>query len=80
MQFHCGHAIAIIVKANLSVYDFIPDVFKSFPYQTTYQENVRSVPIDDLITISTCHPPPSKIARGRAKKKRHCQVHYIDQQ
>ena len=62
MQFPCGHAIAIIVKANLSVYNFIPNVFKSFPYQTTYQENVQSVSIDDLIPICTCHPSLSKIA------------------
>ena len=74
-EIPCGHAVAVIAKRNLNVYEYCASFYKTETLKELYQENVRPLPHKDQWNLPqhlqiTVLPPKTTIPAGRPKKKR----------
>ncbi|XP_062103081.1 uncharacterized protein LOC133814091 [Humulus lupulus] len=74
-EMSCGHAVAVIAKRNLSVYDYCAKFYRTETLEALYQENAHPLPHKDewnllqhldIIVL----PPNATIPAGRPRKKR----------
>ena len=73
-EIPCGHAVAVIVKRNLNVYEYCASFYKTETLKALYQENVRPLPHRDQWNLPqhlqiTVLPQKTTILAGRPKKK-----------
>ncbi|XP_062113731.1 uncharacterized protein LOC133824770 [Humulus lupulus] len=74
-EMPCGHAIAVIAKRNLRVYDYCAKFYKIETLKVLYQENVHPLPHKDEWNLPqhldiVMLPPKETILAGRLRKKR----------
>ncbi|XP_062080024.1 uncharacterized protein LOC133784765 [Humulus lupulus] len=74
-EIPCGHAVAVIAKRNLSVYDYCAKFYRTEMLKALYQENVHPLPHKDEWNLPqdldiTVLPPNAIIPTGRPRKKR----------
>ncbi|XP_062080173.1 uncharacterized protein LOC133784922 [Humulus lupulus] len=71
----CGHAVGVITKRNLKVYDYCVKFYKTKTLKTLYQENIHHLPHKnewnllqhlDIVVLS----PKATIPTGRPRRKR----------
>ncbi|XP_062104286.1 uncharacterized protein LOC133815463 [Humulus lupulus] len=74
-EMPCGHAVAVIAKRNLGVYDYCAKFYKTETLKALYEENVHHLPHKnewnlpqhlDIVVL----PPKATIPAGRPRKKR----------
>ncbi|XP_062089253.1 uncharacterized protein LOC133795812 [Humulus lupulus] len=74
-EMPCGHAVAVIAKRNLGVYDYFAKFYKTEMLEALYEENVQPLPHKDEWNLPqhldiVVFPPKATIPAGRPKKKR----------
>ncbi|XP_062088748.1 uncharacterized protein LOC133795308 [Humulus lupulus] len=74
-EIPCGHAVAVIAKRNLSVYDYCAKFYRTETLKALYQENVHPLPHKDEWNLPQhldiiVLPPNATIPAGRPRKKR----------
>ncbi|XP_062104146.1 uncharacterized protein LOC133815306 [Humulus lupulus] len=74
-EMPCGHAVAVIAKRNLGVYDYCAKFYKSETLKAMYEENVHPLPHKDEWNLPqhldiVVLPPKATIPAGRPRKKR----------
>ncbi|XP_062114507.1 uncharacterized protein LOC133825607 [Humulus lupulus] len=74
-ELPCGHAVAVIAKRNLSVYDYCAKFYRTETLKALYQENVHHLPHKDEWNLPQhldimVLPPNATIHAGRPRKKR----------
>jgi hypothetical protein len=69
----CGHAITIIfARPGRDLVPFMPDILSVATWKLTYNDNFPLVDVSELqlLPLSMCHPPLTRVPRGRPKKER----------
>ena len=69
----CGHAItAIFARPGRDLSIFMPEALTVTTWKATYSTNLPLVDISELMQspLSLCHPPLTRVPRGRPKKER----------
>ncbi|XP_062088951.1 uncharacterized protein LOC133795520 [Humulus lupulus] len=71
----CGHAVAVIAKRNLGVYDYCAKFYKTETLKAMYEENIHPLPHKDEWNLPqhldiVVLPPKATIPAGRLRKKR----------
>jgi hypothetical protein len=69
----CGHAItAIFAVQGRDITPYMPDILTIETWKKTYTSNFPLIDITDLqkLPLSECHPPLTRVPRGRPKKER----------
>jgi len=69
----CGHAITVIFARNgRSLVQYMPEILNITTWKKTYTSNFLLIDISDLqpLPLSVCHPPLTRVLRGRPKKER----------
>ncbi|XP_062081032.1 uncharacterized protein LOC133785833 [Humulus lupulus] len=74
-EMPCGHAVAVIAKRNLGVYDYCAKFYKTETLKAMYEENVHPFPHKDEWNLPqhldiVVLPPKATITAGRPKNKR----------
>ncbi|XP_062075643.1 uncharacterized protein LOC133779741 [Humulus lupulus] len=74
-EMSCGHAVAVLAKRNLSVYDYCAKFYRTETLKALYQENVHPLPHKDEWNLPQhldimVLPPKTTILAGRPRKKR----------
>ncbi|XP_062100401.1 uncharacterized protein LOC133806297 [Humulus lupulus] len=74
-EMPCGHAVAVIAKRNLRVYDYCAKFYKTETLKAMYEENVHHLPHKDEWNLPqhldiVVLPPKATIPAGRPRKKR----------
>ncbi|XP_062075336.1 uncharacterized protein LOC133779381 [Humulus lupulus] len=74
-EMPCGHAVAVIAKRNLEVYDYCAKFYKTETLKELYLENVHPLPHKDEWNLPqhldiVVLPPTATIPTGRPRKKR----------
>src|SRR6266536_4682278 len=68
-----GHAVTVIfARDGRNLNDYMPDVLSVETWKKTYSSNFPLIDISDLepLPLSECHPPLTRVPRGRPKKER----------
>ncbi|XP_062103374.1 uncharacterized protein LOC133814429 [Humulus lupulus] len=74
-EMPCGHAVVVIAKRNMGVYDYCAQFYKTETLKVLYEENVHHLPHKDKwnlpqhLDIVVLHPKVT-IPAGRPRKKR----------
>jgi hypothetical protein len=69
----CGHAIsAIFARPGRDLVAFMPEVLSIATWKRIYSDNFPMIDISELqpLPLSECHPPLTRVPRGRPKKER----------
>ncbi|XP_062081124.1 uncharacterized protein LOC133785925 [Humulus lupulus] len=74
-EMPCGHAVTVIAKRNLGVYDYCAKFYKTETLKAMYEENVHPLPHKDEWNLPqhldiVVLPPKATIPAGRPRKKR----------
>ncbi|XP_062118415.1 uncharacterized protein LOC133832040 [Humulus lupulus] len=74
-EMPCGHAVTVIAKRNLSVYDYCAKFYRTETLKALYQENVHLLPHKDEWNLPQhldimVLPPKATITARRPRKKR----------
>ena len=70
----CGHAITTIFapRNGGSIIPYMPELLTIATWKETYSSNFPLIDISNLLPLplSECHPPLTRVPRGRPKKER----------
>jgi hypothetical protein len=68
----CRHAItAIFARPGRDLVPFMPEILSVATWKRTYSDNFPLIDISELQSSLDCHPPLTRVPRGRPKKERY---------
>jgi hypothetical protein len=68
----CGHAITVIfTRPGRDLVPFMPEILPVTTWKRTYSDNFPLIDISELQSSLDCHPPLTRVPRGRPKKERY---------
>lgn len=66
----CGHAMAFILRIGNQLTPYLPPILSAANWAATYAVPLPPMDITDLQIGEACHPPVTRVPRGRPKKER----------
>jgi zinc finger SWIM domain-containing protein 3 len=68
----CGHAITVIfARPGRDLVPFMLEILSVATWKRTYSDNFPLIDISELQVSLECHPPLTRVPRGRPKKERY---------